>query len=267
LKWPSSGPPAICGGIIFDYHPESNNGLINYLFVSDSTGKPYRSTENGLDSVLLENALQILDWNAKTRGNLVGCNMIFLETFLPGKAPVKDGRSRSNSNFEDSRRGTLTRKDSFARIIDDVTDNHQILYNMGFRLVSFQYILPPMFSGQPKSNKFMLTVYTKPFEDEGTLLRNNKWYLPSSIITSFVTDQWNLAYLGGKVGDPTSDPDYLRMIRQLNLREHIPLLELPWLEGVWTFVDMWNDYDEALLRRFYEDVMIPAFPNGEGNRY
>ena len=47
-------------------------------------------------------------------------------------------------------------------------------------------------------------------------------------------------------------------MEQIELREKIPLLDLPWGAGKpWTLVDLWEDYDEDLLVRFYKELIVP----------
>lgn len=39
------------------------------------------------------------------------------------------------------------------------------------------------------------------------------------------------------------------------------MLDLPWgASKPWTLVDLWEDFDEELLQRFYTELMIPNFP-------
>jgi ribosomal protein S18 acetylase RimI-like enzyme len=68
-----SRQPVIEGGIVFEHYSANNCGLLTYLVVH----KNYRGL--GLDRVLVESALEILDMNAKAKGYLPGCNAIFLE--------------------------------------------------------------------------------------------------------------------------------------------------------------------------------------------
>jgi hypothetical protein len=64
---------------------------------------------------------------------------------------------------------------------------------------------------------------------------------------------------------PEEDPDFCRSMEQIELREKIPLLDLPWGAGkLWTLVDLWEDYDEELLVRFYKELMVPIIKK-EGN--
>ncbi|EFA74783.1 hypothetical protein PPL_11816 [Heterostelium album PN500] len=54
--------------------------------------------------------------------------------------------------------------------------------------------------------------------------------------------------------------DFTQSVEQLELREKIPLLDLPWGDGKdWMVVDLWEDYDEDLLDAFYNKYMITQF--------
>ncbi|EFA74781.1 hypothetical protein PPL_11814 [Heterostelium album PN500] len=85
--------------------------------------------------------------------------------------------------------------------------------------------------------------------------------------TSFVELQWSNAFGSEQIKlSPNTYAEYQRMIEQIELRERIPLLDLPWdLGKPWTLVDLWEDYDRDLLERFYKEIMIPNFPNKTGN--
>jgi hypothetical protein len=61
------------------------------------------------------------------------------------------------------------------------------------------------------------------------------------------------------------DPDFRMSIDQIELREKIPLLDLPWGDGKdWTVVDLWEDYDEDLLDAFYRKYMTTQFGTSDG---
>lgn len=54
-------------------------------------------------------------------------------------------------------------------------------------------------------------------------------------------------------------------IDQIELREKIPLLDLPWGDGKdWTVVDLWEDYEEDLLDAFYRKYMTTQFGTSDG---
>lgn len=61
------------------------------------------------------------------------------------------------------------------------------------------------------------------------------------------------------------DTDFRMSIDQIELREKIPLLDLPWGDGKdWTVVDLWEDYDVDLLDAFYTKYMTTQFGTNTG---
>ena len=72
-------------------------------------------------------------------------------------------------------------------------------------------------------------------------------------------------------GDPDETPEKKEIVKaletvlsQIDVRDKIPLLDLPWGEGrLYTLVDLFEDYDEQLLEKFYRELMEPNFaPDG-----
>eukprot|EP01113_Clastostelium_recurvatum_P024616 TRINITY_DN2938_c0_g1_i1.p1 TRINITY_DN2938_c0_g1~~TRINITY_DN2938_c0_g1_i1.p1 ORF type:complete len:1669 (+),score=425.84 TRINITY_DN2938_c0_g1_i1:1354-6360(+) len=238
LRWPSDNismlatnkGPIIEGGIIFEYFPSNNCGLLTYLTVH----KNFKG--QGLDKALVETALEVLNQNAKVAGYLPGCNAIFLEVSSAEKATLQQD-------------------------IADVRTRHAIYHEIGFRLLEFEYVSPPLSPSYPKLKHLLLTVYitphipTMPLEDD-------KYYLPSSVLQNFMEVLWASAFSAGRLsGPPEHDLDFIRSLEQIDLREKIPLLDLPWgASKPWTLVDLWEDYDEELLVRFYNELMLPNFP-------
>jgi len=214
LKWPfnykpnsSSTGPIIAGGIVFEYHIDQNCGLITYFLVSSAD--PSSQDTQDLENSLLHSALDILDYNAKRRGNLAGCNIILLEAYL--NSPL----SRRASSY-------------FLTNAMDVTTHHERLHDMGFRLLSFQYVMPPFSPLHRKSTRFMLTVYLPSLLPSGVMERGGCKHLPSVGLKGFVNDLWKNAWRRGRVrGEWGKDEDYVRMMKQLRWRDLIPLLDLP----------------------------------------
>ncbi|GAM17997.1 hypothetical protein SAMD00019534_011720 [Acytostelium subglobosum LB1] len=233
LRWPqdnSNTQPIIEAAIIFEYFSANNCGLLTYLIVQ----KAFKG--KGLDRILVESALEILDQNAKSQGYLPGCNAIFLEVYSGEKVTIKQ----------------------------DVVDprmRHSVYHQIGFRLIDFEYIAPPIAMGLPKLRNFLLTVYLTEHIPKMPL-EEGKYYLPSSVLKNFVTVLWRNAYATKKMKEfPNKDSDFQRVIEQVEYREKIPLLDLPWGQSKpWTLVDLWDDYDEELLIRFYNELMLPNFP-------
>ncbi|EGC34343.1 hypothetical protein DICPUDRAFT_98253 [Dictyostelium purpureum] len=231
LRWSdSSTQPIIEGVIIFEYFSANNCGLLTYLIVQ----KTFKG--KGLDRILVESAIEILNQNAKSQGFLPGCNAIFLEVYSGEKVTIKQ----------------------------DVVDprmRHSIYHQIGFRLIDFEYIAPPLSITYPKLKHFLLTVYLTEHIPKMPL-EDGKYYLPSSVLKNFITVLWKNAYATNKIKhQPQVDGDFTRMIEQFEYREKVPLLDLPWgASKPWTLVDLRDDYDEDLMVRFYNELMLPNFP-------
>ncbi|KAN0018258.1 hypothetical protein ACTFIU_010872 [Dictyostelium citrinum] len=231
LRWSdNSSQPIIEGVIIFEYFSANNCGLLTYLIVQ----KTFKG--KGLDRILVETAIEILNQNAKSQGFLPGCNAIFLEVYSGEKVTLKQ----------------------------DVVDprmRHSIYHQIGFRLIDFEYVAPPLALTYPKLKHFLLTVYLTEHIPK-IPLEEGKYYLPSSVLKNFITVLWKNAIATKKIiKQPQRDSDYVRMVEQFEYREKIPLLDLPWgASKPWTLVDLRDDYDEDLMVRFYNELMLPNFP-------
>ncbi|KAF2068992.1 hypothetical protein CYY_009691 [Polysphondylium violaceum] len=231
LRWvDNSNQPIIEGVIIFEYFSANNCGLLTYLIVQ----KTFKG--KGLDRILVESAIDILDQNAKSQGFLPGCNAIFLEVYSGEKVTIKQ----------------------------DVVDprmRHAIYHQIGFRLIDFEYIAPPLSITFPKLKHFLLTVYLTEHIPK-IPLEEGKYYLPNSVLKNFITVLWKNAFATKKIREPPqNDSDFVRMIDQFEYREKIPLLDLPWgASKPWTLVDLRDDYDQDLMDRFYNELMLPNFP-------
>lgn len=218
-------PPAIVGGIITEYYTEPNCGLITYLLVN----KNFRGS--GVAGFLINYSREVLDQNAKARGHLSGCDAIFLETNSAKKV-------RADHDVIDPR------------------SRHAILHRYGCRLVDFDYIAPPLSPQHPKVDFLLLTVLlTDHIPHDGT-----SYYVPSSLVINYVTSLWKMANeLERTECDIETDPDFHQMIEQLESREKIPLLDLPWGGGrPWTLIDLSEDLDIDLLVQFYREFMMDS---------
>ena len=132
---------------------------------------------------------------------------------------------------------------------------------MGFRLIDYSYTMPPLALGQNKLKILLLTVYLTPNIPRDPF-RPNKFYLPNQLLRNFVVGQWQGALAKGNLGTsgPETDVDYNRSLHMIDMREKIPLLDLPWGRGKpFTIIDMWEDYDEDLVALFYNEFMVPRF--------
>lgn len=216
--------------------------------------------QEDITTILIEEALAILDYNAKSRGNLAGCNIILLEAFSPAVLSRSNSRKASVGGELGMQHLLSYRKHRAV----DVTQEHDLLCMLGFRLLNFQYVMPPFSSDMKKSNKFMLTVYLPPLLTASIPYKSDRYYLPSQALKTFVRGQWMNAYHQGHLlKEPNTDIDFKRMMKQLNIRQLIGCLELPWTSGTYTFLDIWNDYDEELLVKFYEELMVPSYADSK----
>jgi GNAT superfamily N-acetyltransferase len=65
--------PVIAGGLALEYFPGNNCGFLNYLLA------PIGASGERMARALIDRAIADLDNDAKTRGQLGGCNVIFME--------------------------------------------------------------------------------------------------------------------------------------------------------------------------------------------
>jgi len=174
--------------------------------------------------------VHLLQQTARRRGHLAGCNAILLETNSAEKVTVQQD-------------------------VMDPRMRHTIYHKMGFRLLDFEYVMPPLGKGFEKlKGVLLLTVYLTQHIPWLPLTHGGKYYyLPSVLLKNFISGQWQHAYSSGRTSlQAQSDTDFRMSIDQIELREKIPLLDLPWGDGKdWTVVDLWEDYDEDLLDAFY----------------
>lgn len=235
LKWPTSDgqqcTPSIAGGCVFEYYPKINCALISYLVCARENEELLR--------LLVAEAVEIIDSTARSMGHIAGCNCIFWEE--KAELSATDKRKTNAENF---------------------VATHVVSYQLGFRQVDTQYIIPPVSPAYPhKLKNWLLTVmWTSniprlPFE------QGNKYCIPSLMLKNFLQGQWQSAYTTGRINQPPEkDPDYVRVIQQISVRQNIPLLDLPWSIQSWVMVDLWEDYSEDLIKMFYKNLLIPNFP-------
>ncbi|EFA76800.1 histidine kinase [Heterostelium album PN500] len=214
--------PMICGGLVFEYHSDVNCGLLSYILVGDEH----------MARSLIQRAVDILDRNAVERGNLAGCNAIFLET------------AHFSNNSTTTSTTTTTKNNTDNRIME-TSYCHEFLDRMGWRKVDFSYVQPPLSVDKKPSGKLSLAVLvTKRIPQS----RPDCHYLPASLLLEFTTNYWrfNCSANGYAMDD---DVDYQHMIENLSRREKIPLLHIPWSRP-FTFIDLSTDYHEDLLQEY-----------------
>lgn len=233
--------PAIEGGIVFEYHTENNCGLLSYVVV------PRRNRNTNMANALVQLAVEGLDRNAKYRGNLAGCNAIFLEAEIAEKA-------------------TPGKQD----VIDPVM-RHVLYHKLGFRRVDMEYVMPPVSAEHAPSKQFLLTVYLSQHIPKLPQMQEDQpdtYYLPNPTLTNFIRTTWKNAQNTKRINHYKTHPDYLRMIESIDLRDKIPLLDLPWIANKpWILVDLYEDYDQELLEEFYNDLLVPTFPAPDGKHF
>lgn len=212
----------IGGGVVYEYYYDSNCGLISFLVVSRA------ARGQGLSRVLVEKAAAELDvLSVEDGGALAGCNAIFLETnsaqAITMEQDVMDPRLR-----------------------------HLIYHNMGFKLVDFQYVMPPLGAGMPKVYYLLLLVYTTPKIPSEPIpgSEDSQRYIPGILLQRFFHDQWKHALQYGRLlCQPEQDPDYSLIMSSLQLTDKIYLREYPWVKfKEWTLINMREYPDEDLLK-------------------
>ncbi|EGG17766.1 hypothetical protein DFA_08765 [Cavenderia fasciculata] len=225
----------IMGGVVFEFYPSINCGCVTYLLVNSE----YRG--QGLAGMLLKEATERLMENGRQRGHLGGCNAIFLET-----------NSSEKVNPEDD--------------VMDPAKRHSIFHKLGIRLLDFDYIQPPLSNDSSKCKDLLLTCLITPNTPKQTLGREERYYLPSSLLKNFLMVFWDSCCSRLDYFDWRNDIDYQRMMDQIKRRERIPLLDLPW-ERPWTLLDIRDSHGhedcQQLAIRFYNEVLLPNYAQNE----
>lgn len=132
---------------------------------------------------------------------------------------------------------------------------------MGWKLLDFDYIQPPLSNERKKSKNLFLMVYaTLRFP---RMMKEEVQYefLPRVTLKNFIEGFW--AYACARIGyEYSNDTDYRHMMDDIQRREKIPLLGRPW-ERPWTLVDLRDDYDHRLLLLFYKELLQPHIAQDE----
>jgi len=142
----------IAGGIVFDYFPKINVGLISHLVIADPS-------HMRLCRELLNHALEILETSAHEAGFLGGCDAIFAEAkafnLTSADLPVTLNGPKSTmsaaavaasptTSSSDAVRLTPTAADQGQRSpVQDVLASHSTLFQLGWRLMDLVYEPPP----------------------------------------------------------------------------------------------------------------------------
>lgn len=224
--------PMIVGGLAFEYYTKNNCGFLAYLIV------PVGDRGERMARALIDYAVETITYEAKSRGHLSGCNVIFMET--SSDVPVQKIQTQELADF---------------------THQHSVLERMGWKLLDFDYIQPPLSNERKKSKNLFLMVYaTLRFP---RMMKEEVQYefLPRVTLKTFIEGFW--AYACARIGyEYSNDTDYRHMMDDIQRREKIPLLGRPW-ERPWTLVDLRDDYDHRLLLLFYKELLQPHIAQDE----
>lgn len=234
----------LLGGLAFEYLEGTNCGFITHLIIRDLPNREMVAKS------LMERAVEILDQDAVTRGSLAGCNAIFLET-----------GERDSSQKHLYAEASTSAAASGGHADWDITSHHPMLYRLGWRMVDFGYVAPPV-RGYRKSrpHKQLAMFLTKRVPHAEVPLPNEDYYyLPRHTLASFINEYWRLAMLPSGI-DYKKDPHFKNMMDLSTRRESIPLLDLPWTRP-WSLVDLWEDFDAQLLYKFYQNSYATQFPD------
>ena len=229
VRWEGS-KVIIGGGVVYEYYLDSNCGLISFLVVARvARGK-------GLSRKLVERASEGLDvLSIEEGGCLSGCNAIFLETNMVQSLTVEQ----------------------------DVMDPRvrQLIYQkMGFKLVDFPYVMPPLAPGKPKVFFLLLLVkVTRKIPSNPT--DPTERYLPAVLLQRFLSDLWSHFEQYGRLQCPrVEDPDFILAMEKLEYAEQLPLRDYPWIKGSpWTFINL-REVNDAELRETALEALAKAYP-------
>jgi len=188
----------IGGGLVFEYHPKTNCGMLTYLVVDEVC------RGQGMGRKLVEKAVQILNETAKQRGHSNGCNGVFLETNSPSKFDIQND--------------VMSPRD------------RQIVYiKLGFQIVDINYIAPPLGPHKTKMDFLTLMVLITPQIPLSPKPRTKEkeYYLPSTILKSFLWGLWQQSYERKYLPcPPNNDADYQNLIHEIDETKDIPLLNV-----------------------------------------
>lgn len=265
--------PIIAGGLALEYFSGNNCGFLNYLLA------PIGASGERMARALIDRAITDLDNDAKTRGQLAGCNVIFMECSQMSSGVVQPAHPRVTPASTSTQSGSPSSSTamvvstapltnlaphassspafSLTSEVRDIDEQHPLLESMGWRLVDFDYLPPPGQSPERKAKSMLLIALVTPripvISQEG----RSQHYLPSSTLKKFMTDLWDqscdrISY------EYTNDPDFLDMIERVDRRPRIPLLTRPWNKP-WRMVDLGETNNPQLLSQFYDEILKKAF--------
>jgi hypothetical protein len=138
-----------------------------------------------------------------------------------------------------------------------------MLDKMGWKLVDFDYVKPPVGEELKKCKTLFLTVLTdripKLYLDE----EKHYQFLPRPTLQNFLEGMWASSCAASGY-NYEEDLDYKRMMEQVIRWEKIPLLGRPWSRP-WTLLDMRERLDVDLLISFYKELIEPNLLDKNGD--
>jgi GNAT superfamily N-acetyltransferase len=125
----------LCGGVACEYYPKSQCGLVTYIV----TDPQYRS--RGIARKLISAAIDALEQESRSRGH-AGLRALFLET-------------------------NDAEKISAEQDVMDPAQRQGILQRLGFGLLEFRYVQPPLGEGRSSCFDLILCANTSVSGDRG----------------------------------------------------------------------------------------------------
>jgi len=136
----------VAGGIVLDYFPTNNVGLITHLALADAS-------HDRLGNELLARAIEILTVRAHEYGYFGGCDAIFMEAKRDAADDDDDDDGDTEDDDDDddddahgsagAGRAALGAAASPSRRPVDLTATHEVLYQHGWSLLDLAYEPPP----------------------------------------------------------------------------------------------------------------------------
>jgi hypothetical protein len=211
------------GGCCFEYMIASNSVLLSYFCLNE------RTRGKGVSKLLANQAEFMADQDAVRLRNKNKVDGFYLET---NKASI--------SHDQD---------------VMDPRDRHRILFNLGFRAINMRYVQPPLSPESRSTDCLWLAIrLSSPHminyqQFKQLSLRNpslqefkhaqlpvrqangkvDKYYVPSVVVKSFITDFWLSCVKYWKPEAALStEVDLQHMIAEVDKQPILELLELPW---------------------------------------
>lgn len=175
----------IIGGISCEYYPKSNCALMTYIAVNPL----FR--QYGFAKILVSHVLDSMNYESIKIG-YDKCHALYLET---------------NSDKIDSNKDVM-----------DPAIRRKILYNLGFRILKFNYIQPPLSINQNPCKDLLLAVHESYVED----INNRNIGIKSKYLLKFIEEFFNVL-----IGDnPVVNPDLISIRKELQCQIYVPIFKV-----------------------------------------